>query len=187
MVGEQGALSSFCLPLSAPHLIDVSRSTVYGKAPPGPYRAPGEDLGETEMEGEKIEKTWDGGLAVFFFACHRPAICLSALQRWYHCFFCFTWHMHQSHTDDDDDETENESIYFFWKDPRFVPVPVVEDWCDKVRAEGKEENKLCELWNWRGSKCQRVVNKSWSLPVGRWTGCCIALIPWASGNTLESL
>lgn len=53
MVGEQGALSSFCLPLSAPHLIDVSRSTVYGKAPPGPYRAPGEDLGETEMEGGK--------------------------------------------------------------------------------------------------------------------------------------
>lgn len=34
--------------------------------------------------------------------------------------------MHQSHTDDDD-ETQNESIYFFWKDPRFVPVPVVED------------------------------------------------------------
>lgn len=144
-------------------------------------------LGRPKWKGKKIEKTWDGGLAVFFFACHRPAICLSALQRWYHCFFCFTWHMHQSHTDDDDDETQNESIYFFWKDPRFVPVPVVEDWCDKVRAEGKEENKLCELWNWRGSKCQRVVNKSWSLPVGRWTGCCIALIPWASGNTLESL
>lgn len=57
MVGEQGALSSFCLPLSAPYLIDVSLPTVYGKAPPGPYRAPGEDLGETEMEGKKIEKT----------------------------------------------------------------------------------------------------------------------------------
>lgn len=44
-------------------------------------------LGRPKWKGKKIEKTWDGGLAVFFFACHRPAICLSALQRWYHCFF----------------------------------------------------------------------------------------------------
>lgn len=187
MVGEQGALSSFCLPLSAPHLIDVSRSTVYGKAPPGPYRAPGEDLGETEMEGEKNRKNMRRWASCFLFlhVIGQPFVFQLYKDDIIVFFVFFTWHMHQSHTDDDDDETQNESIYFYWKDPCFVPV--VEDWCDKVRAEGKEENKLCELWNWRGSKRQRVVNKSWPLPVGRWTGCCIALIPWASGNTLESL
>lgn len=38
-----------------------------------------------------------------------------------------------------------------------------------------EANKLFKLWNWRGSKCQWVINKSWSLPVARWSGRCITL------------
>lgn len=152
---------------------------------PGAYRAPGEDLGETEVEGkEKNRKNMRRWASCFLFlhVIGQPFV-FQLYKDDIIGFFCFTWHMHQSHTDDDD-ETQNESIYLYWKDLRFVPVPVVEDWCDKVRAEGKEENKLCELWNWRGSKCQRVVNKSWSLPVGRWTGCCIAVILRASGNAL---
>lgn len=57
MVGEQGALASFCLPLSAPHLIDVSLPTVYGKAPPGALRGPqvGTSGSGTGLE-EKHEK-----------------------------------------------------------------------------------------------------------------------------------
>lgn len=51
------------------------------------------------------------------------------------------------------------------------------DECDRVGSRG-EANKLFELWNWRGSKCQWVINKSSSLPVDGWSERCITLI-WA--------
>lgn len=75
-----------------------------------------------------------------------------------------TWDMHQCGTFRSNMKGRGEAVELMLAQR---PALMVGDECDS-RSRG-EENKLCELWNERVSRCQWVINKPLSFHMGRWS------------------